>query len=649
MDQNQGVYYRSGRSPLHSKWYTSAALVVATLLVSIDLAKNHAVNTHYAQSSDLLLAEELNPHSTRAPQPFRLISAPSFLLEHLVHIPPVASVAGLIFADSALNQGDRISINSRLINSRWSRQGEAVFIPDAYLIQEFGLDVLDTENASRQPIQWFSDASEALPVSQTAFDGQFRYLDIADLAQQKGWRVRPQGDVLSIETPAAQMVSVRHGRQSWGDRLVVDLDQPTPFRVVSGIGTVSITLDASLPPALLLPSADRTNELSDIDAVVNGGQTTLTLDFNSQKHARVWTVSSPPRIVIDINAGDLPEKSIQWIPGLWWHQQIVRVGAADFPVTFLKVLPNNGSDITLKPIWPNPSAMPGIAPLATTVQQWQAVAAINGGFFNRNNQLPLGAIRSDGRWYSGPILNRGAIAWNNNGDVLMGRLSLQDTLRLPTGQTFPSLHLNSGYVQAGLSRYTSAWGASYTPLTDFETLITVQDDRIVRQQRFERAGSQSVPVPPNGYMIAARSYQTAADALEPGTSIQTETAVYPSEFDAYRQIIGAGPLLIQNGQIVLNAASEGFSDAFIRQRAPRSAIAKLSSGELLMVAVQHRIGGTGPTLQEMAQILQQMGASDALNLDGGNSASLYLGGRMINRSSRTVGRVHNGIGIFVDR
>ena len=231
----------------------------------------------------------------------------------------------------------------------------------------------------------------------------------------------------------------------------------------------------------------------------------------------------------------------------------------------------------------------------------------------------------------------------------MGRLSLQDTLRLSTGQTFPSLHLNSGYVQAGLSRYTSAWGASYAPLTDFETLITVQDDRIINQQRFERAGSQNVPIPQDGYMIAARSYQTAANVLVPGTPLQTETVTYPPEFDAYSQVIGAGPLLLQNRQIVLNAESEGFSDAFIRQRAPRSAIAKLSSGELLMVAVQHRIGGTGPTLQEMAQILQRMGATDALNLDGGNSASLYLGGRMINRSSRTVGRVHSGIGIFVDR
>ena len=42
-------------------------------------------------------------------------------------------------------------------------------------------------------------------------------------------------------------------------------------------------------------------------------------------------------------------------------------------------------------------------------------AAINGGYFNRNNRMPLGAIKRDGKWLSSPILNRGAIGWNDRG------------------------------------------------------------------------------------------------------------------------------------------------------------------------------------------------------------------------------------------
>ena len=67
----------------------------------------------------------------------------------------------------------------------------------------------------------------------------------------------------------------------------------------------------------------------------------------------------------------------------------------------------------------------------------------------------------------------------------------------------------------------------------------------------------------------------------------------------------------------------------------------------MLVAIHFSPGGRGPTLRETAQIMQQLGAHNALNLDGGNSSSLYLGGSLINRHRGTVGRVHNGLGVFI--
>jgi len=49
----------------------------------------------------------------------------------------------------------------------------------------------------------------------------------------------------------------------------------------------------------------------------------------------------------------------------------------------------------------------------------------------------------------------------------------------------------------------------------------------------------------------------------------------------------------------------------------------------------------------MAQILQQLGAINALNLDGGSSTTLYLGGQIIDRPPNSAARIHNGIGIFL--
>ncbi len=45
--------------------------------------------------------------------------------------------------------------------------------------------------------------------------------------------------------------------------------------------------------------------------------------------------------------------------------------------------------------------------------------------------------------------------------------------------------------------------------------------------------------------------------------------------------------------------------------------------------------------------MQSIGCVDALNLDGGSSTSLYLGGQLLNRHASSAARVHNGIGIFL--
>jgi len=63
----------------------------------------------------------------------------------------------------------------------------------------------------------------------------------------------------------------------------------------------------------------------------------------------------------------------------------------------------------------------------------------------------------------------------------------------------------------------------------------------------------------------------------------------PSQLATLPQILGAGPILVQNRQIVLDAKAEGFSDAFIRETAARSAIGTTVEGTLLITAVHNRL------------------------------------------------------------
>ena len=133
-----------------------------------------------------------------------------------------------------------------------------------------------------------------------------------------------------------------------------------------------------------------------------------------------------------------------------------------------------------------------------------------------------------------------------------------------------------------------------------------------------------------------------------GGNLTFENRIFPPDFANYPQILGGGPLLVQNRRSVLNAKAEKFSQAFQQQKASRSAIGNTSGGNIILAAVHHRIGGRGATLTEMAKIMQQLGAINALNLDGGSSTALTLGGQLIDRSPVTAAKVHNGIGIFID-
>ncbi len=568
---------------------------------------------------------------------------------------PTVSLANPLLAQSPVSpsvavmpQGQQVVLNGRSLTIPWMQwqgaTGTRWGISDTALRQTFGLQLLNTDSTTVQPVQWFSPGTQSLnlPIRRT---NTTRYLDLTDLAQQFGWQWAIAGATLQLNTTLTRIVSIRQSQQPWGDRLVLELAQPTPWQTTQLSQELQVTLNATLDPAIAQSfKAVRGRFLSAVSFTPEGTQTRLRLS-HSGTQARVWSLSAPNRIVIDLRPDALIEQNILWAPGLRWRQQILPLGTTGVPTVWLEVNPRQPG-ISIQPILPNPTQMPGTAPLLTTARQAQAAGAINGGFFNRNRQLPLGAVRSQGRWQSGPILNRGAIAWDNLGNAVFSRLILQETITTSTGQRFSLTHLNSGYVQAGIARYTADWGAAYTTLSDNEIIVPVQNNQVVSQQAIAQAGG-TVAIPPNGYLLVLRALRSAAIAFPPGARLQLESNTTPPDWFRYPHIIGAGPLLIQNQQIVLDARQESFSPAFASEQAPRSAIAQRADGTLLFVTTYQRLDGSSLTLLDFAQLLQPLGAVQALNLDGGSSTTLFLGGQIIDRDPRTAARVHNGIGIFL--
>jgi hypothetical protein len=105
-------------------------------------------------------------------------------------------------------------------------------------------------------------------------------------------------------------------------------------------------------------------------------------------------------------------------------------------------------------------------------------------------------------------------------------------------------------------------------------------------------------------------------------------------------LLQAGPLLVHDGTVVVRYGedSEGFS-AGSRQfdsditagRYPRAALGANEHAIFAVACDGRSRGDAGLTLPELAGVLAELGATEAINLDGGGSTSLVCAGELRNR------------------
>jgi hypothetical protein len=303
---------------------------------------------------------------------------------------------------------------------------------------------------------------------------------------------------------------------------------------------------------------------------------------------QVLTLDNPPRLVVDVRQPLTSTRQILWAPGLEWRESVVSLGQAQFPVTWLAINPRQPG-LRIRPFWSGNTGVVGLGGLAKMAQRSQAAGAINGGYFGRDRQSPLGAIRQDGTWISSPILNRGVIAWDAQGRFKVGRLMLQEQIVTSTGATLPITFSNSGYPQKGIARYTSLWGETYTPILEKEQIIIVVNNQVQSVQPAVE-GQPPIAIPKNGALLVARAVQVGQE-LAIGTSLQYQMKSSRPEFEAFPNIVGAGPVLVADGRVVVDAIAEQFSPPFAIQEADRSGIGQTADGTVMLAVTHNRIGG----------------------------------------------------------
>ncbi|MDR7869285.1 MAG: phosphodiester glycosidase family protein [Tissierellaceae bacterium] len=99
-------------------------------------------------------------------------------------------------------------------------------------------------------------------------------------------------------------------------------------------------------------------------------------------------------------------------------------------------------------------------------------------------------------------------------------------------------------------------------------------------------------------------------------------------------MISAGPYLVKDGKVIVDAVKQGFRDPKISvYRLQRSALGITADNKLILVT------GGNLNMDELAKIMVELKCDRAMNLDGGASSALYAKGKMITPAGRNLNTV----------
>jgi hypothetical protein len=278
-----------------------------------------------------------------------------------------------------------------------------------------------------------------------------------------------------------------------------------------------------------------------------------------------------------------------------------------------------------------------------------AVAAINAGFFRLDNSIfagdPAGVLKIDRQEISEPVSKRIAIFINNladRTDVAFAHLEARSWVEVG-GRTLTVDGINRERKENELIEYRPIFGR--TTLTQPGGI-----EFIVRNGKVTGVidGPGSNEIPRDGYVLSASGTKrldvlkwvrlgkkvkgyTALPGVPIGSPVSTDSEEPPYGFE---DITNGIPQLIKSSKVDITWEHEKTTKSFVETRHPRTAVAKLKDGKFLMIAVDGRSessGGIG--LYDLANYLLELGATDAMNLDGGGSTTMFLDGKVVNHPS----------------
>lgn len=259
----------------------------------------------------------------------------------------------------------------------------------------------------------------------------------------------------------------------------------------------------------------------------------------------------------------------------------------------------------------------------------RAIAAVNANYF-KSNGTPLGTLIIDGEWVAGPLFDRVSMGFTRDGYVRIDRVNLFGIMRSSNPEV-PSAWINNinqpRRTGSRFVAYTRRWG-SFVQLPYDGVLVAIDSQGTVID-----TNPRSMGIPWGGYVLSD-SKNGAISKLKRGDTVSISWQTRPSAWSDVVNAVSGGPTLVKNGKVQLDLHQQHFTNRWTgAQIHARTAAGVTSNNHLLLVTIE------GPhTMWDLAKFLRDMGAVEALNLDGGGSTTMVVDGKAVTRGAKNYQR-----------
>jgi len=285
-----------------------------------------------------------------------------------------------------------------------------------------------------------------------------------------------------------------------------------------------------------------------------------------------------------------------------------------------------------------------------------ALAATNGGYFRTDGPYrgePAGIVVRAGKVLSEPARKRPGLAVSNKG--ARTRLAVVD------------VQLRAEVVASKSARRRI--DAVNRPRLDDELILFTPElgpttmtgpggiEAVVERGRIAAIldGKGAAAIPRSGWVLSGsgaaadwvRANLRRGDRLETRFDIRLDPRPdFTAEF-----VVGGGPRLVRGGRPAAENDPGIYPSGFADARHPRTAVGVRADGRILLVTVDGRQPekSVGMTIAELSDLLIELGASEAVNMDGGGSTTMVAGGRVVNSPSDLTGERPVGDALLVFR